>query len=400
LYAPCLPLLPFLPDNIHMPPLDGLTVIDLSRVVAGPFCTMMLGDMGADVIKIEEPEHGDESRGWEPSFDGWSTYFLGLNRNKRSVALDLRTPQDRLVLHRLIETADVLVENFRPGSLSKLGFGYETMRRVNPRLIYCSISGYGHTGPRRGLPGYDVVVQGESGLMSVTGQSDGPPTRVGIAITDHLAGLYANQGILLALVERGRTGEGQHIDIALFDSMVSVLTLPAGILFTTGGTARRMGNEHPSITPYGEFAVADGSLIVAAGNDRLWRQMCEGLGRPDLAVDDRFRTNADRVKHRDALKHELEAIFSGYTRDRLTEVLRAHNVPCGPVRDIAEALADPQIAARGMVVEMPNPHGGTIYGLGNPVRLSAAPWSVRRPPPRLGEHTAEVVDVVRPETID
>jgi crotonobetainyl-CoA:carnitine CoA-transferase CaiB-like acyl-CoA transferase len=377
-----------------MPPLDGITVIDLSRVVAGPFCTMMLGDMGADVVKIEEPEQGDESRGWEPSFNGWSTYFLGLNRNKRSVALDLKTAQGREVLHRLIETADVLVENFRPGSLSKLGFGYEEMRRVNPRLVYCSISGYGHNGPRCDLPGYDVVIQGESGLMSVTGQDDGRPTRVGIAITDHFAGLYANQGILLALLEREKTGLGQHIDIALFDSMVSVLTLPAGILFTTGRTSRRMGNDHPSITPYGEFAVADGSLIVAAGNERLWRQMCDAIGRPDLAGDPRFRTNADRVQNRVALKSELETTFRAYTREQLTHALQARNVPCGPVRDIAEAIADPQIAARGMVVEMSDPRGGVIQSLGNPVRLSASPWSVRRPPPRLGEHTGEVTNAL------
>jgi len=377
-----------------MPPLDGLTVIDLSRVVAGPFCTMMLGDMGADVLKIEEPGHGDESRGWEPSFDGWSTYFLGLNRNKRSVALDLKTAHDRAVLHRLVETADVLVENFRPGSLSRLGFGYEELRTLNPRLIYCSISGYGHNGPRASLPGYDVVIQGESGLMSVTGQSDGPPTRVGIAITDHLAGLYANQGILLALIERGKTGAGQHIDIALFDSMMSVLTLPAGLLFTMGRTARRMGNEHPSITPYGEFAVADGSLIVAAGNERLWRQMCDAIGRADLGGDDRFRTNQDRVRNRAALRSELEQIFSAYTRDRLIAALQAHNVPCGPVRDIAEALADPQIVARGMVIEMADARGGSIQGLGNPIRLSSSPWSIRRPPPRLGEHTEEVIGAV------
>jgi len=386
-----------------MPPLDGITVVDLTRVVAGPFCTMMLGDMGADVIKIEEPGRGDESRGWEPAFDGWSSYFVGLNRNKRSVVLDLKTLDGRAVLERLVERADVLVENFRPGSLSALGFGYDDMQRRNPRLVYCSISGYGHTGPRCDLAGYDVVIQGESGLMSITGQTGGPPTRVGIAISDHLAGLYANQGILLALIERARTGAGQHIDIALFDSMVSVLTLPAGILFATGKAARRMGNEHPSLTPYGEFAVADGSLIVAAGNERLWRQLCDAIERRDLAEDPRFRTNVDRVRNRSALKVELEGAFRGYTREKLTAALRKHQVPCGPVRDIPEALADPQIAARGMMVAMDDPRGGVIQTLGNPVRLSSAPWSLRRRPPRLGEHTEEVVkasDVARDDASD
>jgi crotonobetainyl-CoA:carnitine CoA-transferase CaiB-like acyl-CoA transferase len=375
-------------------PLDGLTVIDLSRVVAGPFCTMLLGDMGADVIKIEEPDHGDDSRGWAPAFDGWSSYFLGLNRNKRSLALDVKTAEGHRVLHTLLETADVFVENFRPGGLSKLGFGYDDMHRVNPRLIYCSISGYGHTGPKRALAGYDVVVQGEAGLMSVTGPKEGPPMRVGIAITDHLAGLYANQGILLALIERGRTGKGQHIDIALLDSMVSVMTLPAGILFATGHTAHQMGNEHPSITPYELFAVRDGSLIVAAGNERLWRQLCDAISRPDLAGDPRFVTNVDRLENRAALKAELDTVFRRYTRQELTALMQAHHVPCGPVRDIAEALADPQLHARGMVLDMLDPRGDPIRTLGNPIRLSDTPWSVRRAPPRLGEHTDEIVNAL------
>jgi crotonobetainyl-CoA:carnitine CoA-transferase CaiB-like acyl-CoA transferase len=372
-------------------PLDGLRVIDLSRVVAGPFCTMMLGDMGADVIKIEEPRHGDDTRGWAPAFDGWSSYFLGLNRNKRSVALDLKTEEGRAALRALLTDADVFVENFRPGSLTKLGFGIDAVRAVNPRLIYCSISGYGQSGPRSHLPGYDVVIQGESGLMSVTGDAGGSPTRVGIAITDHLAGLYANQGILLALIERGRTGRGQHVDIALFDSMVSVLTLPAGILFATGDVPHRMGNSHPSIAPYEPFATRGGLVIVAAGNPRLWRQLCEAIGRNDLADHDSFRTNDDRLRNRTALRSALEAVFGAYDRDELIAVLQAHQVPCGPVRDVADALADPQIAARGMVVEMSDRTGAPIRTLGNPVRLSDSARPAQRRPPRLGEHTEEVL---------
>src|SRR5215510_14754686 len=285
-----------------MPPLDGVRVIDLTRVVAGPFCTMMLGDMGADVIKIEEPRHGDESRGWQPIVNGWSSYFLGVNRNKKSVALDLKQPQGAAALRSLVAQADVLVENFRPGSLAEMGFGYAQLSALNPRLIYCSISGYGQNGPRAGLPGYDVVIQGESGLMDVTGQADGPPTRVGIAITDYLAGLYASQGILLALIDRGRTGLGQHIDIALFDSLVSALTLPAGILFSTGEAPQRMGNEHPSIAPYETLQARGVTIIVAVGNPRLWVQLCAALDNDALARDPRFATNADRLANREALK--------------------------------------------------------------------------------------------------
>jgi formyl-CoA transferase len=380
-----------------MAPLDGITVIDLSRVVAGPFCTMLLGDMGADVIKIEEPLLGDDTRGWAPIVNGWSTYFLGLNRNKKSVALDLKTAAGAGALRALIAGADVLIENFRPGSLAKLGFGADDVHRLNARLIYCSISGYGQTGPRSQLPGYDVVIQGESGLMSVTGQPDGPPTRVGIAIADHLAGLYAHQGILLALIERGRTGKGQHIDIALLDSIVSVLTLPMGILQATGRSPQRMGNSHPSIAPYETFAVRDGFMIVAAGNPRLWRQLCQAIDRDDLPSDPRYQTNEDRLRNRAQLKAELETIFAAFPTDALLARLQAHQVPCGRIRDIAEALQDPALAARRMVVRVDPapPELGALELLGNPVHLSCSPWSVRLPPPRLGEHTEEILTALR-----
>jgi formyl-CoA transferase len=376
-----------------MAPLDGIKVLDLSRVVAGPFCTMLMGDMGADVIKIEEPALGDDTRGWAPFVHGWSTYFLGLNRNKKSVALDLKTDQGRSHLRRLVDDADVLVENFRPGSLSKLGFGFADVHRINPRLIYCSISGYGQTGPRRNRPGYDVVIQGESGLMQVTGHPDGPPTRVGIAIADHLAGLYAHQGILLALLERGRSGVGQHIDIALLDSMVSVLTLPAGVLYATNVSPRRMGNAHPSIAPYEPFAVRGGFMIVAAGNPRLWQQLCRAIDRMDLAADPRFVTNESRLVHRPALKQELETTFATFPADDLAARLEAHQVPCGRVRDIGEALQDPALVDRRMVVDVPDAPAGLegLQVLGNPVHLSGASWTVRLPPPRLGEHTEEIL---------
>src|SRR5436309_3918871 len=257
-----------------MGPLHGLRVIDLTRVVAGPFCTMMLGDMGAEVLKIEEPQHGDDSRAWAPYIQGWGAFYLALNRSKKSVALDLKSKGGAEALTRLVETADVLIENFRPGSLAELGFDYAACAALNPRLIYCSISGYGQTGPHSQLPGYDAVIQGEAGIMDMTGFADGPPTRVGIAITDYLAGLYASQGILLALIDRDRTGLGQHVDIALFDSLMSALTLPAGMLFATGQAPHRMGNEHPSIAPYETLRARDGVIIVAVGNPRLWTQLC------------------------------------------------------------------------------------------------------------------------------
>jgi len=373
------------------PPLNGIRVVDLTRVLAGPFCTMLLGDMGAEVFKIEEPRHGDDTRGWAPFVDGSSSYFLGVNRSKKSVALDLKQPEGREVLTRLIETAAVLVENFRPGSLAALGFGYADTVRLNPRLVYCSISGYGQNGPRAHRPGYDVVIQGEAGLMNVTGFRDGEPTRVGIAVTDYLAGLYAVQGILLALLERQRSGKGQHVDLALFDAMLSVMHLPVGIFFATGEEPERQGNDHPSIAPYETIQAKDGAVIVAVGNPRLWVQFCDALGVPDLCQDPRFQTNTARLAHRDQLRAALQPVFDAIGVDELIGRLEAHNVPCGTVRTISGALTDPQVAARDMLVEMDYPTVGTIKVLGNPVKLSRTPYSIRLAPPRLGEHTDEVM---------
>ena len=374
-----------------MPPLRGLTVIDLTRVLAGPYCAMLLGDMGAEVIKIEEPLHGDDTRAWAPFQDGVSTFFLGMNRSKKSVALDLKTPDGAEALRRLIRTADVLIENFRPGSLKKLGFDYETVRAWNTQLVYCSITGYGHQGPKRNLPGYDAVIQAECGLMHVTGAPDGPPTRVGVAITDYLAGLYAMNGILLALRDRDETGLGQHVDIALLDAMTSALALPANVLFATGQALGREGNDHHSLTPYEAVRVTDGLVMVAVGNQRLWHQFCQAIGQPELETDPRFVSNTDRMQHRVELKTQLDACLAGLTREQLIGRLRAHAVPCGQVRTVAEALADPQLAARDMVVDLPHPQLGTVRLLGNPIKLSRSPAVIHRPPPGLGEHTAEVL---------
>ena len=375
-------------------PLSGLRVIDFTRVLAGPLCTMQLGDMGAEVIKIEDPAGGDETRAWAPFVGGWSTYFLGVNRNKKSVALDLKAPADRSLLEDLIRSADVLVENFRPGTLDRLGFGPDRARSLNERLIYCSISGYGATGPRHDLPGYDLVIQGESGLMDVTGFPDSGPTKVGVAITDCLAALYAVQGILLAHVTRLRTGRGQVVDIALLDAAVSVLGLPAGIAAATGSGPGRLGNAHPSLAPYEPYPAADGSVIVAVANPRLWSRFCAAAGAEALEHDPRFRTNSDRLRHRSALNDAIHALFRDRTVNSLIERLTAAGVPCGRVRTIEEMLRDPQLAARQMLVDLPTGER-PVPVPGNPIRLSERADVAPLPPPALGQHTDEIRAAVR-----
>jgi crotonobetainyl-CoA:carnitine CoA-transferase CaiB-like acyl-CoA transferase len=375
-----------------MAPLHGLKVVDLTRVLAGPFCGMLLADMGADVIKVEEPKAGDDARGWAPFIGEWSSYFLGVNRNKRGLALNLKTPEGAEVLGRLLGEADVFIENFKPGSLERLGFGYDQTHALNRALVHCTISGYGGNGPRRHLSGYDPVVQAESGFMEITGATDGPPMRTGIAMTDYLAGLYAFSGILLALRERDRTGAGQHVDIALFDSVLSTLSMPVGILQATGRDPRRMGNDHSSIAPYETLRARDGMVMVAAANPRLWRQLCDALGLSHLAEDPRFKTNTDRVRNRPALKEELERAFANYRVEELSALLERAAVPCGRVRTVAEALEDPQIEPRQMLLELDDPGLAGFKVLGNPIKLSdyEMPQPARRPP-RIGEHTREIL---------
>jgi len=374
-----------------MAPLDGLRVIDLTRVVAGPYCTMMLGDMGAEVLKIEEPKHGDDSRAWAPFIEGTGSFFLALNRSKKSVALDLKSSDGADALRRLIETADVLIENFRPGSLAELGFDYQMTAKLNPRLIYCSISGYGQTGPAAPLPGYDAVIQGEAGIMDMTGFPDSSPTRVGVAITDYLAGLYAVQGILLALTDRQTSGLGQHVDISLFESMLSVMRLPMSVLLATGNDPTRVGNDHLNIAPYEPLRAKDGLIIVAVANPGLWLRFCDAIGRPELRDDPRFATNTLRVQNRQSLKQAIEEVFQQFTVQALVERLQARNVPCGRVRSIGEAIDHPQVAAREIVLAQEHPQMGRIEALAPVVRLSRTPAAVRLPPPALGEHTAEVL---------
>jgi len=374
-----------------VPPLDGLKVVDLTRVLAGPFCTQLLGDMGADVIKIEEPRLGDDTRGWASFVEGWSSYFLSVNRNKRSLALDLKSPAGAEVFGKLLADADVLVENLRPGTLARLGFGWDQVSALNPRLIYASVTGYGQTGPRRDQAGYDPVAQAEAGVMEVTGPADGEPSRVGVAITDFLAAQFLFSGMLRALRDRDRTGRGQAIDIALFDAILATMTLPAGIAFATGAAPRRMGNTHPSIAPYETFHTADGLVMVCAGNPKLWRQFCQAIDQPALVDDPRFLDNSLRLTNRPVLVAIIEAATRAWTTEDFVGRLDRHQVPCGRVRTIVDALADPQVAAREMVVRLPHETLGEVPMLGNPIKMSGAAATFRRPPPALGEHTAEIL---------
>jgi crotonobetainyl-CoA:carnitine CoA-transferase CaiB-like acyl-CoA transferase len=378
-----------------MRPLDGLTVLDLTRVLSGPYCTMLLADMGARVIKIERPGAGDDTRAWGPPFvAGESSYFLSINRNKESVALDFKEPRGRAVLDGLVARADVLVENFHPGTLDALGLGYAQLAGRHPRLVYCSITGFGATGPLRHRPGYDAVVQAEGGLMSLTGPGDGEPYRLGVAIADIAAGLFAAQGISLALLARERTGRGQFVDIGMLDSVASLLTYQAGIYFTTGRTPLRMGNRHPSIAPYDTVAAEDGALVLAVGNDSQWRTFCGVTGLASLAEDTRFATNAARVEHYDDLRPVIARVIRTRSRQEWIDRLVPAGVPCAAVRGLDEVLSDPQLAAREMIRSVQHPAAGPVKVLGNPIKLSDTPGTVDRPPPRLGEHTASVLQAL------
>jgi formyl-CoA transferase/CoA:oxalate CoA-transferase len=373
-------------------PLAGLTVLDLTRVLSGPYCTMQLADMGARVIKIEHPDGGDDTRHWGPPFlNGESTYFLSINRNKESVTLDFKTPRGRAVLERLLARADVLVENFRPGALARLGLDYPSLSDAHPRLIYASISGYGHTGPRAQEPGYDAVLQGEGGLMSLTGAAEGPPFRLGVAVADMVTGLFAVQGILLALIARQQSGRGQHVDVAMLDSVAALLTYQAGIVFATGHSPGRLGNRHPSIAPYDTFEAADGPIVLAVGNDEQWQRFCRAAGLEKTAADPRFLTNAGRVEHGDALRALIAPAMKSRTRADWTTRLVGAGVPAGPVRPVDEVLADPQLAAREMLTPLSHAAAGDITVLGVPVKLSETPGRVRGAPPILGEHTDSVL---------
>ncbi len=372
-----------------MTPLSGITVLDLTRVLSGPYCTMLLADMGARVIKVEQPGKGDDTRAWGPPFlQGESAYFLSINRNKESVTLDFKTPDGREILEQLVARADVLVENFRPGTLTKLGLDYSAVSARHPRLVYCSISGFGHTGPRAAEPGYDAVMQAEGGLMSITGAADGPPFRLGVAIADIVSGMFAAQGVTAALLARTTTGKGQNVDIAMLDSVAALLTYQAGIYFATGAPPARMGNRHPTIAPYETFAASDGEFVLAVGNDDQWRRFCAVA---EVALEDRFATNRQRVTSYNELRPILDGRLRSHPRAHWIARLTAAGVPCGSVRDLGELFADPQMAARQMVASVDHSLTGPLRVLGTPLKLSDTPPSIRTAPPTLGQHTDAVL---------
>ena len=371
--------------------LEGLRVLDLTRVLAGPYATMVLADLGADVIKVELPGVGDDARHYGPYIDGESAYFLSLNRNKRSITLNLKSPPGQRVFRDLVPLVDILVENFRPGTLDRLGLGYETLRDLNPRLIYAASSGFGRTGPYSPRPAYDAVIQAMGGLMSITGQADGEPTRVGTSIADITAGLFAIIGILSALTARERTGQGQVVDVAMLDCQVAILENAIARYSVTGEVPRPQGNRHPSIVPFEPFETQDGQLMVAAGNDTLWRRLCEVLERPELAEDPRFSTNPLRVTNYADLRPLLAEVFRGQTTVAWQTRLDAAGIPISPINTVADVMEHPQVLAREMLVQLNHPVAGKMTVPGIPVKLSDTPGALRTAAPTLGQHTEEVL---------
>ncbi len=373
--------------------LDGIKVIDLSRALAGPYCTMMLADMGAEVIKVEMPGTGDDSRGWGPPFvEGESAYFMSINRNKKSITLDMKGDKAIEIIMKLIKQSDVLVENFRPGAMERLGLAYQQVKAVNPRLVYCSISGFGQNGPYRMLPGFDQVLQGMGGLMSITGEAGGPPVKVGVPIADITAGMFAAYGIAIALFAREQTGSGQMVDISLLDGQVALLTYRAGSYFASGEIPERIGSGHPVIVPYQAFKARDVFINIAVGNDQLWGKFCKAVGLESIMNDPRFATNAQRVQNRDAVVKAVGDLIATKSGEEWLTILTDAGIPCGPIYTVDKIFSDPQVIHRQMVTELQHPKAGAIRVTGNPVKLSDTPGEINVPPPLLGQHTQEVLE--------
>ena len=375
-------------------PLKGLRVLDLTRVLAGPTCTQMLGDLGAEIIKIEKPGTGDDTRGFAPPF--WpgteeSAYFLGTNRNKQSVTVDIAKPEGQAIIHRLLEHCDILAENFKVGALAKYGLGYAQLCEKHPRLIYCSITGFGQTGPYAPRPGYDALIQAMGGIMSLTGEPDGSPQKAGVPVADLFAGLYGCIGILAAVNHRHGTGEGQQIDIGMLDTHVAWLANQGMNHLATGENPPRLGNQHPNISPYQEYPTQDGYLILAIGNDPTFERFCANFGLESLPRDPRFATNANRVANRDLVTRTLTPIMRSRTTSAWVEALEALKIGCGPINTLKDVFADPHVIAREMVVKMKHASGAAIEVIANPVKLSATPPDYRLPPPVLGEHSEQVL---------
>lgn len=388
-------------------PLDGLRVLDLSRILAGPTATQLLGDLGAEVIKVERPGYGDDTRKWGPPFltnaqgedSSESAYYLCANRNKKSIAIDFTQPEGQKLVRELAALSDILIENHQVGALARYGLDYASLAEACPRLIYCSITGFGQTGPYAHRPGYDFMVQGMGGIMSLTGRPDeqgGEPTKVGVGIADVMCGMYASNGVLAALHARQHTGKGQYIDLSLFDAQIAWLINQGAGYLVSGEVPPRRGNDHPTIVPYGAFEGADEHFIIAVGNDQQYQRLCDVLADKSLATDERFMKNADRVRHRDALNAAINALTREHTAAHWLTALEANNIPCGPINDLEAAFNNPQAQHRNMTIRMPHPlaPSGEVSLIGNPLNLSETPVSYRSPPPTLGQHTEEILTEV------
>jgi crotonobetainyl-CoA:carnitine CoA-transferase CaiB-like acyl-CoA transferase len=373
-------------------PLEGIKILDLTRVLAGPFCTMILADLGADVIKVEAPGGSDETRTWGPPFqNGVSAYYLCANRNKRSITVNLKTEEGRDIIRRLAKEADVVIHNFKTGSMEKWQLDYERLQEINPRLVFCSITGFGETGPYKHLPGYDFIIQGMSGLMSITGTEESGPIKIGVAMVDILTGLYSVISIQAALLEREKSGVGQKIDLSLLDCAVGSLANIASNYLVSGTVPKRLGNDHPNIVPYSAFRTGEGEMIIAVGNDRQFAKLCELLELEEIAGHEKFRTNAARVENRKELTGILEDRLRHKPMDDWIELFSKHNIPCGPINTMDRVFTNPQVAAREMVVEINHPEAGRVKLVGSPIKLSRTKVRVRRHPPVAGEHTEEIL---------
>ena len=373
-------------------PLEGVRILDLSRALAGPYCTMMLADMGAEVIKLEIPGKGDDSRAWGPPFvKGESAYFMSVNRNKKSLTLNLKEEKSREIIHKLIKQSDVIIENFRPGIMEKLGLTYNEVKETNPEIIYCSISAFGQNGPYRVLPGMDQVIQGMGGLMSITGEPGGPPIKVGVAVADIAGGMFAAFAIMIALYNKEKTGKGQKIDTSLLDCQIAWLTYQAGAFFASGEIPKPLGSGHPVIVPYQAFKAKDVYVNIAIGNDQLWQKFCEAVGLENIKEDVKFSTNAKRVENRDEIVNIIANLIITKNGEDWLKILTDAGVPCGPINNLHDILNDPQILHRQMVLELTHPKAGKIKLTGVPIKLSDTPGEILTPPPVLGQHSKEIL---------
>ncbi|KGX86916.1 CaiB/BaiF CoA transferase family protein [Pontibacillus litoralis] len=372
--------------------LQGIRVLDLSRVLAGPYCSMILADLGADVTKVEAPGGSDETRQWGPPYqEGVSAYYLCANRNKRSLTVDLKSKEGKRIIEQLVENSDVVLHNFRTGKMERLGLGYEQLKSINEQIVYCSITGFGETGPYAHLPGYDYIIQAMSGLMSITGDEQSGPQKLGVAITDVLTGLYACIGIQAAFIQRERTGQGQQIDLSLYDCAISSLVNIASNYLMSGHVPQRLGKYHANIAPYQSLQTADGEMVIAVGNDKQFNKLCKLIGKEELANDKRFKTNSDRVYYRKELETIVEQQWKRKTTAEWQHLCRAHSIPTGPIQAIDQVMEDPQVQARDMLLSTNHPKAGRFHMVGSPLKLSESPITMRRHPPEPGEHTGDIL---------